>query len=72
MGSHQGIHNIALHREMGIGLKMMEISMLLRKYLPLFTFIVTFSEFSIGMNNLHGKCQFLLRIFYMGNFKLSF
>lgn len=72
MRSHQGIHNIALHGEMGIGPNMMEISILLRKYLTLFTFILTFSEFSIGMNNLHSKCQLLLRIFYMGSFKLNF
>lgn len=72
MGSHQDIHNIALHVEMGIGPKMMEISILLRKYLTLFTFTLTFSESSIGMNNLHSKCQLLLRIFYMGNFKLNF
>lgn len=72
MRSHQGIHNIALHEEMGIGPDMMEISILLRKYLTLFTLILTFSEFSIGMNNLHGKCQLLLRIFYMDNFKLNF
>lgn len=72
MRSHQGIHNIPLHGEMGRGPNMMEISILLRKYLTLFTFILTFSEFSIGMNKLHSKCQLLLRILYMGNFKLNF
>lgn len=72
MRSHQGIHNIALHVEMGIGPNMMEISILLRNYLTLFTFILTFSQSSIGMNNLHSKCQVLLRIFYVGNFKLNF
>lgn len=57
---------------MDTGGKMMEILMLLRKNLPLFTLTLTFSEFSIGMNNLHSKCQLLIRIFSMGGFKLVF
>jgi len=51
---------------------MMEISVLLKIYLTLFTLLLTCSEFSIGMNDLHNKHQPLHRIFYLGSFKLNF